>query len=302
MRNKTFSIIITVLVFLSFSCIRHKANDPGSWGLGTSSGVLGNFSQEGFNELKSSGILFLELSSAALLRKSPEERVLWVDSVRRFADASGIAIWSVHLPFSRTLDVSLPDDTLRQKMIDVCTGIIEVCAPLNVRKFIIHPSSEPISDSVREERIANSIASLKVLNQVVKKHNARMAIECLPRTCLGNTSDELIRIVRAVGEEAEICFDTNHLLQEKPEELAYKAGSLITTVHISDYDGLDERHWLPGKGIINWNKVIDGLVKGGFKGPFMYELTKAGNPGLTPQMIAGNWQSLLDDYKAELKK
>jgi sugar phosphate isomerase/epimerase len=42
-------------------------------------------------------------------------------------------------------------------------------------------------------------------------------------------------------------------------------------LHISDYDGVDERHWLPGQGIINWSEVVESLVSIDYGGPFMFE-------------------------------
>ncbi|MQY78678.1 MAG: hypothetical protein GH151_05700 [Bacteroidetes bacterium] len=58
-----------------------------------------------------------------------------------------------------------------------------------------------------------------------------------------------------------------------------KVGNLIVTVHMSDYDGIDERHWLPGDGIINWTNVISELVKNEYQGPFMFETSRR-NPAL----------------------
>jgi sugar phosphate isomerase/epimerase len=104
--------------------------------------------------------------------------------------------------------------------------------------------------------------------------NGQLALECLPRTCLGNTADELLQIVSAVGNDLGVCFDSNHLLKEKPEEFVAKTGSRIVTVHLSDFDGVDERHWLPGTGIINWTEVVSELVKSGYQGPFMFEASK----------------------------
>jgi sugar phosphate isomerase/epimerase len=120
----------------------------------------------------------------------------------------------------------------------------------------------------------NSINSLKILSEEVRKVDGQLAVECLPRTCLGNTADELLKIVNSVNNGLGICFDTNHLLKEKPEEFAEKAGSLIVTLHVSDYDGIDERHWLPGMGIINWTNVVAELAKSGYSGPFMFEASR----------------------------
>lgn len=45
------------------------------------------------------------------------------------------------------------------------------------------------------------------------------------------------------------------------------------TVHISDYDYVDERHWLPGEGKINWSDMMDALDDVGYTGTFLYELS-----------------------------
>jgi sugar phosphate isomerase/epimerase len=289
-----------MLTVMQFSCNKHAGNSPETWKLGTYSGVLTDFTLEEFNELVSNGITALELNAGLLVNKSAVEREEWCENIQLIAEATGIEIWSVHLPFSRTLDVSSMDESDRQHMIDECTRIIQLCSRLNPKKYIIHPSAEPIDDDEREKRIENSIVSLKVLNEVAQAHNAKLAIECLPRTCLGNTADELVRIVNAVGNGAEICFDSNHLLQEKPEDFIKKAGKLITTIHISDYDGLDEKHWLPGRGVINWTNVINELVNIGFEGPFMFEVVPRNNPGMNISCLKTTWDEMLEEYQKSI--
>jgi sugar phosphate isomerase/epimerase len=245
-----------------------------SWKVGTSSGLFTDFSQEEFNQFKKDGIDYIELSSGLFSKKTQSEKEALVSELRKKADESGVKVWSVHLPFGRALDVSNLNETEKNNMIKECSDLMVLCKPLMPQKYIVHPSAEPITAEERPQRMITSIASLKILNEAAKKNNARLAVECLPRTCLGNTSEELLTIVKEVGNGAGICFDSNHLLKEKPEEFVAKTGSLIVTVHISDYDGLDEKHWLPGTGVINWTNVIAELVKCGYNGPFLYETSK----------------------------
>lgn len=277
------------------SCGKEKSTTPVQWKVGTSSGMFTNFSQEEFDKFKNTGIDCVELSGV-FNGKSDEERESLCNAIKERAEKAGIEIWSIHLPFSAVLDLSLIDDEIRNNMIKECVKIINLCERLKPKKYVIHPSSEPIKDEDRPTRIKNSIASLKILNDVVKKQGAQLAVEDLPRTCLGNTHTELLEIVNAVGNGLGICFDSNHMLKENPEELVAAAGHLITTVHISDYDGIDERHWLPGKGIINWNNVISELVKSGYKGPFMFEVSSKNNPGITIKNLTDCWQKLKDNY------
>lgn len=267
-------ISIIFLMVTSVSCQNKSVQLINSWKVGTSSGLFNDFSSEEFESFRKSGIEFIEIGSGVFRNKSDKECKEWVEDIRTKSEAAGIKIWSIHLPFSRTYDVSTRNDTDRVNMINECTRIMNLCTPLNPSKFVIHGSSEPIPDSIRAERIDLCVASLKILTAEAQKVNGQLALECLPRTCLGNTSGELLNIVNAVGDNLGVCFDSNHLLKEKPEEFVQKAGKLISTVHISDYDGIDERHWLPGDGVINWNSVVSGLVNSGFKGPFMFEASK----------------------------
>jgi sugar phosphate isomerase/epimerase len=57
-------------------------------------------------------------------------------------------------------------------------------------------------------------------------------------------------------------------------------GDRLLTLHISDNDGIDERHWLPGQGIINWPGFIRALESSNYAGAFVYETTSKTGPGL----------------------
>ena len=51
----------------------------------------------------------------------------------------------------------------------------------------------------------------------------------------------------------------------------------VVTTHLSDYDGVDERHWLPGMGIVPWKDVVKTLMENGYRGPFLFELRSGEN-------------------------
>jgi len=307
--NKIFlNAILIATPLLLTTCSENKSVQlVESWKVGTSSGVLNNFSREEFDNLKNAGVDYVELGGGVFKNKDDSERESLVSELKQNAENSGIRIWSVHLPYSQVYDISSLNDEDRNNMIKECSEIMTFCSSLNPAKYVIHPSAEPIPPEERIQRIANCISSLKILTEEVKKSNASLALECLPRTCLGNTSDELIMIVNAVGNGLEVCFDSNHLLQEKPEDFIEKAGSLITTVHMSDYDGLDEKHWLPGEGVINWTNVISKLAQNGYQGPFMFETSRRKPSSttnervkLTPEDLATCFRELKNSYISQL--
>ena len=69
-----------------------------------------------------------------------------------------------------------------------------------------------------------------------------------------------------------VCFDMNHSLTEQNEDYIAAAADKIVTLHVSDYDRVDERHWLPGKGVNDWEKLISLLEEKNYCGRWLYEL------------------------------
>lgn len=290
-------LVVAVLTGV-ISCSRVSQDSVDEWIVGTSTGMLDDWTQEEFDNLVANGIRYVELGVGPLVRMSDDSVSAWVEDVRQKAENAGVEVWSVHLPYGRTLDVSTMNEEDRQNTIETHMRLMRLLAPLNVQKYVVHGSAEPIEDAERQERIQNSINSLKLLTEEVKKYGAELAMEVLPRTCLGNTSDEVIHIVDSVGGGLRVCFDSNHALQEKPEEFVRKVGSRIATIHVADYDGVDEKHWIPGRGVNDWNEIIAALEETGYQGPWMYEVVRrpTDDPPVTVADLGQNWTDLKTTY------
>ena len=72
-----------------------------------------------------------------------------------------------------------------------------------------------------------------------------LALENLPRTCLGNHSRD---DQTSESHKKLLYFDTNHSLDEDNvnSEKYDPMATVRVSLHISDYDFIDERHDLPG--------------------------------------------------------
>lgn len=193
--------------------------------------------------------------------------------LRKNADTAGIEIWSYHLPFSQEIHIASPDEEHRRHMVDYLKSMIEKACAIGIRRFVIHPSTEPISDEERPLLMAASKRSLAELAQFADERGAVLCVEDLPRTCLGHTADELLELVSS-DSRLRVCFDVNHLCTAygtTHREFVEKLGHLIVTTHMSDYDFIDEKHFFPGFGMINWKEVIELLEAADYSGPFLYE-------------------------------
>jgi sugar phosphate isomerase/epimerase len=259
---------------------------------GTSTALWKNPSVTDFINAKENGFDYIEVALNQCYRGVPENEIIpCINALKEKLDSAGLKVWSIHLPFSRTLDISVLDDAQREKNVKSIAKMIELSAIFKPSRLVLHPSSEPIADSIREQRIANCIESISILRKYAEKTGAQLCMENLPRTCLGNTPEELLRII-ADYPEVGICFDTNHYLQGAPLHFVQVAGHRITTLHVSDYDG-DERHWIPGDGNIQWGELLYAIRKAGYNGVFMFEVTKdRENKPVSPKQLAESFRMI----------
>jgi sugar phosphate isomerase/epimerase len=292
---RSFFVLIAICGVLFFSSCGKSGQgiNPQSiedWILGTSVSIREDFSPEIFVQLKKAGIDYAELGlRAPQFYADPPEMEKFCKTVLEAAAEAGVKIWSVHIPYGRQWDISDPTETVRQGVIERHQKLFKIFGILKPEKAIIHPSFEPNPAEERTARFEACRKSLSVLSAEAKTYETELVIECLPRTCLGNSSEEILRLLEGI-ENLGVCCDVNHMLKETPEEFIEKVGNRITTLHISDYDGLDEKHWPPGRGIINWNLVIGNLLSSGYSGPFLFEY------GDTPENKVETWLKLKDEF------
>ena len=242
---------------------------------GTSLCFTGSLSAESLADLKANGIDAVEFSFS---RDRYYNEFDFVNRAQEYADrvkSAGLEWWSLHLPFSGKLDITNMDDEMREEIVKINTEMILAAGKAGCKVAVLHPSSEPISDDIRPQRLAYSRKNIIRLREACDQVGMKLAVENLPRTCLCNRSQEMIDLLRDTG--AGVVFDTNHSLVE--ENVAFMraltdAGLEILSLHISDYDFVDERHRLPGDGINDWKGIMSVLEQVGYQGPLMYEVPK----------------------------
>lgn len=227
-----------------------------------------DLTDESFKKLKESKIDVIEISLHP--NKYPE---IDFEDLERLSKRHEIGLWSFHLPFApfSRYDVCSTDKAIRDNTINFCTELIKKASNIGFDKFVIHPGSEPIADEEREERVKYAMQSLHVLAENAHKCGSLIAVEDLPRTCIGNTTEEICRLISA-NSKLRVCFDTNHLLFDDNIDFMRKLGDKIVTVHISDYDFVNERHWLPGEGKLDWDMMLKTFEEIEYKGAWMYEI------------------------------
>lgn len=255
-----------------------------------------------FRQARSAGIEYVEVAFNQCYRGVPADEVIpRIRDMKAKIDSASIKVWSIHLPFSRTLDISVLDEKKRKENVEFIAKMIEQCDMFQPERLVLHPSSEPIADSIRAQRIANASSSIAYLKKYADRIGAQLCIENLPRTCLGNTPEELMEIIKDIPG-VNVCFDTNHYTKGTTEHFVETVGRRIGTIHASDFDLVNECHWLPTQGDIKWGQLMHALEGIGYEGVFMYEATKDhenNNTRPTPERVVETFNKIINDYKAQ---
>ena len=193
------------------------------------------------------------------------------DDLLAWSKKYGVELYSFHLPFMPfdQIDISHPD--IAEKSVEYLKGYIDKGTKIGIDKYIIHPSGEPICEQDRPMRMEFSKKSLSTLAEYAHERGAVICVENLPRTCLGRDSKDILELLSA-NDKLVACFDTNHLLDEDPIEFIKAIGDKIVTLHVSDYDFKNERHWLPGEGMVDWNSILKALSEINYGGSWLYEI------------------------------
>lgn len=214
------------------------------------------------------GIAAMEISVPA-----PQCEELNLVEIARLARTYGVELWSYHLPFApfSVLNPASFEAEVRRHTIDYFARLIAQAAEAGIDKFVVHASGEPIAPQARGQAMARAMESLDALARIAERANAVIAVENLPRSCLGNCAADMEALLSANGQ-LKMCYDTNHLLGEDMTQFLRQMGRHLITTHISDYDFVNERHWLPGEGKIDWKRLVSLLEEVGYEGVWMYEI------------------------------
>lgn len=226
--------------------------------------------KEMFEAYQRAGITDMELENGNQTGNDADYR-----QILDWAKQYGVKLWSYHLPFEPRKKICTSKRECQTATLELYSDILKRASDIGIDKFVIHPSSEPIEEHERGEQKECAKENLAKLAEVATRCGAVLAVENMARTCLGRNSEELLDII-SVHPALRVCYDTNHLFGEDIQTFIRKMGDKIITIHVSDCDSINERHWLPGEGHLDWQVIYQSLKEVGYNGPWLYEV------GLTP--------------------
>lgn len=249
--------------------------------------AISKFTAAKLNHAKSAGITYVEASGMGLFvddqrnfKMTDAEIIEKLTAAKNAADAAGIDVWSVHMPFGQNIDLSLGDEAARQHVVAMHQKLLGFLKILDPEIILFHPSYY-LGLNERDMRKSQMLKSAVELDESVREIGATMVIENMLGPELLAGSDRERPLMRSVEETQELfqrlpgtiysAIDMNHI--KNPERLIRAMGARLKSVHIADGSGAAENHYFPcsGEGANDWPAILGALEEVGYAGPFLYE-------------------------------
>ena len=208
-------------------------------------------------------------------RKLSEERIA---ALAPYIKDKSINFTSLHLPFYWDQErPTQPLDFERGVCAQRLANCIEFFSPLGMKQMTLHAGS-PLEGVSRAEAIESVRDVVKYLVPYAQKVGANINVEVCPRGSTGGVPEEMLAIMDGMPDCGGICFDVNHAnerYKEVPEWISI-LGKRINTFHLSDCDEIDECHWVPGFGVLDWKEIMRAIKALDHECLLIYEVSREG--------------------------
>ncbi|NMA39502.1 MAG: sugar phosphate isomerase/epimerase [Lentisphaerae bacterium] len=201
--------------------------------------------------------------------------------VKRLADF-GLQPGGMHAPWGPGHDITITDMQRRPYMIAEHLALLAIAGNLGLKTYTVHPHAGFDPTRRNDEQLHRlAVETLEQLLPQAEKSQVVIAIEnnFTPPT----TSDRLLAMIEPFASPwLGFCYDTGHahILESAPGKAftdiapishwqlypkEFHDGQLeqmaphLVTCHLHDNAGLTDSHLLPGKGTIDWPRVM-GII------------------------------------------
>lgn len=192
---------------------------------------------------------------------------------------AGVAVASLHAPLypdvrtyrkDRWYSLSSRDDAHRKESVDAAAGAGAWLARHGGGTLVLHTGFP--AESWYPHAWAGFLSSLNELTERVPE-NVRFAVENTPSP--SGEVDIILDIVdRYPRERVGVCLDLGHAnITGNAQNAVRAAADRLIHVHAHDNRGARDEHLVPGRGSIDWKRVLSALREVGFGGAFTLELS-----------------------------
>jgi len=212
--------------------------------------------------------------------------------VRRWLDELGLrapvghGLYAYQAPNAAALD-----EAERRCSVELIQSCFAPLAAVGVEYIVLHPTgySKEYAKQNREAHMEQARKSIRELAKSGGELGLHMAWENLPHHGVArplHDMRELRQLVDDMPANVGLCLDTTHatISGHEPVEQAKVAADRLFCLHLHDTDGHRDCHWVPGKGVIDWEGFLDQIDDMAFGGTRTLEV--ASTPEMVKQVLA----------------
>lgn len=169
-----------------------------------------------------------------------------------------LKIDNVHLPFDNTNLLWSENISKRDFQTNKIINWINECKNCGVNTVVMHTTQG-------DNLILDYSLGFESFNKIIKAAEDIELKVAFENTQMFRYTDFILK--EFDSKYAGFCYDSSHdfVNGQSCGDILEKWKHKLLSVHLSDNDGLCDRHWIPGKGHVNWKKVIDNLKQTNLK-------------------------------------
>lgn len=193
------------------------------------------------------------------------DRIIRKEEFPKLVKDSGLIFENIHAPFLNCNMLWSEDEDLRKTIVKKHVKLIEDCAKYEIPIMVMHVSEGFLLKKPNKL----GIKSIQEIIKEAENNNVKIAIE--------NTDNNLFidfALKNIHSPNLGFCFDSSHneISRNNDINLLKRYGNRLLALHISDNDGLKDRHWVPYEGNIDWAKIKRDFPMETYKGHLSMEI------------------------------
>lgn len=250
-----------------------------------------NCIEEALSKIAAAGFKYVEITANGTHldpRASPDTL-----AVRSLMRELGLQAYSLHTPYAK-LKIGHPDIDLTESHPEVIAASLEIGAQVGAKIAIVHVTAAPrgLRDDMYERSRETSIAFINKLRLRARELGITLALENLGlRPYLRRRFGSCLRELSEAFPDPDIgfCLDVGHALRNGLDIRSQieAAGSRLICLHIHSNDGVDDCHWLPTRGLLDWPDTRAELHRSVYAGRYVLEIRGGAEPdALLRQTVA----------------
>ncbi len=166
------------------------------------------------------------------------------------ANEIGLGVDNIHLPYEECDFLWSDNSSDREARVNEYIKYLDGCKASGADKVVMHTNRNNLSGV----EYKNGYKSFEKIVKFAEDIKIKVAIE---NTRKFHYTEFILK--EFDSKYLGFCYDSSHdfIEGESKGDILKKWKDRLFCVHLSDNDGIDDRHWLPKKGIVDFKSIVD---------------------------------------------